>query len=415
MEARQTIRLFFVLSSVTGFGASFFFATYVMFLNANHLNPLEVNLVNFFFYATIFCFEIPTGAVADIFGRKPSYVISCFLLGISFLLYAFSDCFIEFVASEIVGAVAVTFCSGAFEAWLVDRLKSLHYGEMIIPAAKFSQMTEAERDSTMLTPILSRESQFNRAATLVGAVFGAWLSDQDMRIPWIVAGLMQFLVGAIAIALMKEDNFKRRSFCWKEGCKAMKKTMLVSAVIARRNKVVRFVIVIGILQAFALQAPNMQWQPFFARFVGQQTTPLGFVYAGISLALIAGAAFTKQARALIKSEKKILTSIQFGVGLGIAVTAYLSSLPLALTVFLLHEVLRGMFEPIKDAYLNAHIRSSRRATVISFTSMSRQIGGMAGLVGSGLLALYVSIPFAWVVSGTLLIIATVWLMRNGKA
>lgn len=395
MELKNTVRLYYVLSSVTGFGASFFFATYVMFLMANHLDPLQVNMVNFFFYLTIFLFEVPTGAVADIFGRKPSYVISCFLLGISFLMYAFSDCFWEFVFSEIVGALAVTFCSGAFEAWLVDRLKTF-------------------QENIELAPIMARESQFNRAATIIGAMVGAWLSDLDMRVPWIIAGLMQFLVAGVALMWMKEENFKPKASNLLAGWESMKKTIRISIRYGLDNRAVRFVLLMGVLQAFALQAPNMQWQPFFARFLGQNTTPLGLIYASMALAMIAGASITVRFTKIWRTEKRALAMAQLGIAVGIAATAYLWNLPLALTVFLLHEILRGLFFPLKDAYLNNNIPSSERATIISFESMTRQIGGMFGLVMSGLLALYFSMSFAWAVSGGLLFIATLWLMRNGR-
>jgi MFS family permease len=395
MEAKQTVRLYYVLSSVTGFGASFFFATYVMFLQAHHLNLLQVNLVNFCFFATIFLFEIPTGAIADIFGRKPSYVISCFLLGLSFLMYAFASNFIGFVLAEVVGAVAITFCSGAFEAWLVDRLKT--YQEQVD-----------------LAPIMVRENQLNRAASLIGAMTGAWLSDLDMRIPWIVAGLMQFLVGATALLLMKEENFQRQKFSFCAGWKSMKKTIGISFQYGLNNKAVRFVLLTGVLQAFAIQAPNMQWQPFFARYLGQRTTPLGLIFAGISLALIIGSHFTVRFRKYCRSDKKAMALAQLGIGLTLVVTAYMWSLPLALSCFLLHEAVRGVFYPIKDTYLNNNIPSSERATLISFESMSRQIGGMAGLLISGVLANFISISFAWTVTGSLLFFATLWLMKNGK-
>ncbi len=64
-----------------------------------------------------------------------------------------------------------------------------------------------------------------------------------------------------------------------------------------------------------------------------------------------------------------------------------------------------MYLPLKDAYLNHHIPSAERATLISFEALSHHIGGMVGLLVAGLLGQYVSMTCAWVVMGTVLIIS----------
>lgn len=360
------------------------------------MNYLETNMVNFAFLLVVFLFEVPTGAVADVFGRKTSYLISCVLMGVSFIVYALSTTFWGFVLAETLCAIGVTFCSGAYEAWMVDRLKFLKY-------------------NAELPPILSRRLQFDAGAYIAGASLGAWISDFDLVIPWIVGGVIQLFVGLLAAVLMKEDGFEKKTFSFKEGFCSMRKTIQVSVKHSRNNKPLRFIFCAVALMQLTLAAPNLQWQPFFKDFLGESLTPLGFIFAGMSVATILGAALTSHTLRLFKEEKRAMTWIQLGVGISIAITGYIASLPLALTMFLLHELVRGLYRPIKDAYLHNNIPSSERATLVSFESMMRQIGGMFGLIGSGLLAQYTSIPFTWAVSGLLLCFATLWLMKNGIA
>src|SRR6185369_4258736 len=121
---RKIIRQYYVLSCLfNGGGMSIISAIYVTFLIHNGLNLFQVNLVNAIFFLTLFLCEIPTGAFADIFGRKTSFVAACGMLCASMFVYGSSHTFFGFVLAEMLGAVGTTFRSGAFQAWLVDSLK----------------------------------------------------------------------------------------------------------------------------------------------------------------------------------------------------------------------------------------------------------------------------------------------------
>jgi hypothetical protein len=76
---------------------------------------------------------------------------------------------------------------------------------------------------------------------------------------------------------------------------------------------------------------------------------------------------------------------------------------LVLTGFLTHEVGRGMIKPIQKSYLNKHIPSDKRATVLSFESMMGKLGAAGGLVVLGWVGKNYSIQDAWLVSGILIL------------
>ncbi len=392
---KQTIRLYLLFTLMIKLGISFVSATYVIFLISRGLNLFEVNLVNAIFFVTLFLCEIPTGVIADTFGRKISFVISCFLVSFGMFIYAVSHSFWGFALAEATAAVGATFSSGAFQAWLVDTLKHQNYGKP-------------------LGPVFAKEQQITHISGIIGAIAGAFLADKDMTLPWIVGGGIMFFAGLLAFAFMKEEYFVRQGFSLKGGLQSMKNTVIASIRYGTKNDVVRFIIVMGVLQYFAVQAPNMQWQPFFSQFLPNKTS-LGFVFGGISICLIVGSMLSLRFLKYMKDEKRALIVSQIGIGIGVFATTLLDWFPLAIGVFLLHEVARGLFRPLKDAYLNNNIPSKDRATLISFESMSHHIGGMAGLLCSGFLAEYASIATAWMLSGGILIASMLWLTSNKKA
>src|SRR3989344_2436009 len=111
-KMKETVRHYLLLRAVSQFGVSFISAFYVTFLITKGLNLFQVNMVNFFFFTTLFICEIPTGAFADVFGRKLSYVISYALFSIGMVMYGLADSFWGFVLAEVIAAVGATFASG---------------------------------------------------------------------------------------------------------------------------------------------------------------------------------------------------------------------------------------------------------------------------------------------------------------
>jgi MFS family permease len=59
----------------------------------------------------------------------------------------------------------------------------------------------------------------------------------------------------------------------------------------------------------------------------------------------------------------------------------------------------GIAMPVKQGWLNAHIPSEERATIISLDALFGDAGSTVGQVGLGWLSQAVSIPAAWLVGG----------------
>lgn len=390
---KQTLRVYWGLSFLYGLSMASIGSTYVMFLLAHKMNIFEAQLVNVVFFVTLALFEIPTGVVADVFGRKLSFVLACFLISLASLIYFFSKGFAGFATAEAIAAIGATFRSGAFQAWVVDRLKYFgHTGN--------------------LTKIFAREQQFNLLALMVGSLAGSFLAKINITLPWLVSCLVAFLAGILSVCLMKEEYFHKRKFSFQDSWKLMGQASRDGLAQGRKNGVVRFVFLIGTIQFFAVQAPNMQWQPFFVKIFGNIGV-LGTIMIGISLSMLAGSFLAPRLKSWSKNEKAAINISQIAIGVGLILAATLSKTFLATIPFLLHEAFRGMFNPIKDAFLNHNIASELRATLISIESISHHFGGVIGLVASGWVALKISIPASWLMSGSFIILFSGLVLLRG--
>src|SRR5204863_339168 len=77
------------------------------------LDLFQTNAVLATYLITVFVFEVPTGAIADRFGRKRSFLAACVIRMVAYALYAFTRGFADCLVAEFIDAVGTTLASGA--------------------------------------------------------------------------------------------------------------------------------------------------------------------------------------------------------------------------------------------------------------------------------------------------------------
>lgn len=85
----------------------------------------QVFLLQSWFMIWVFLLEIPTGTIADRFGRKTSISLACLTAVIAPLVYASYPIFTIFLLGEFIWALGSALFSGANEALIYDTLKKI--------------------------------------------------------------------------------------------------------------------------------------------------------------------------------------------------------------------------------------------------------------------------------------------------
>ena len=129
--ARRVQRTYLTLLLGSTLAASFIWGINTLFLLDAGLSNLEAFAANAFFTAGMVLFEVPTGVVADTWGRRASYLLGTLTLAASTLLYYFmwqwEAAFVWWAIVSALLGLGFTFFSGAVEAWLVDALHHAEY------------------------------------------------------------------------------------------------------------------------------------------------------------------------------------------------------------------------------------------------------------------------------------------------
>lgn len=96
---------------------------WVLYLAYCGLNLAQIGLLEGIYHAAGILFEIPSGAVADLLGRKRSMVLSRICIAASCIIMLFSRSFGLFALSFIIQALGNNFNSGSEEALVYDSMK----------------------------------------------------------------------------------------------------------------------------------------------------------------------------------------------------------------------------------------------------------------------------------------------------
>jgi DHA3 family tetracycline resistance protein-like MFS transporter len=116
-------RIYFLFVAAEGLLRGLMFTVLaVYFVTRVGMNPLQLVLIGTVLEATIVIFEIPTGALADVYSRKLSIVAGQALFGLAYVVQGSVPFFVPIVMAEIVRGIGETFLSGATQAWLTDEV-----------------------------------------------------------------------------------------------------------------------------------------------------------------------------------------------------------------------------------------------------------------------------------------------------
>lgn len=395
IRAKDVRTVYYLLIALQDLTVGFVSATHALFLLSNGLTIFQMNLVNAAFMLGIFVFEIPTGAYADFFGRKKSYIIHTVFLSLAGLIYFLSHSFLFFVLAELIAAVSFAFASGAIDAWLVDNVSK-----------NWAMRTDY---------IFSQGQVFSKIALVVGAIIGAYLGQINLAYPWFLVAFTGLIAFFVSIFYMRTDQPVKDTFGFGRGLKQMTAIVKNSLDYGFRNKVVLWLMIATFVGEFAFQPLNMFWAPRFNQMAGGEVKLMGWLLAGMSIMMAVGSYLSRRLSERKVSYWKIMSISALFLAIPVLISSQVSIFAIAAGTFLIHEIGRGISIPIKTSYINKYIPSDKRATLISFNSMAGKIAATLGLVGFGLLADKTSFSYSWLVAGfILLLLIPIYLMTKKK-
>jgi MFS family permease len=162
-----------------------FLPIWVIFLQeVRGFSLTQVTLLDTAFWLIVVAGEVPTGAVADTWGRKQSLIIGVLLAAVSISLFALAPTYPLLLLANSLWALGFTFDSGAALALLYDSLR------------------EAGREEEY-TRLRGRLAVVQHAAIACSSVLGGVLGTLDLRLPFVVYAAL--LLAALGLVLRFQE------------------------------------------------------------------------------------------------------------------------------------------------------------------------------------------------------------------
>jgi MFS family permease len=337
----------------------------VFFIRELDFSPLQLVLAGTALELAYFVMEIPTGVVADTYGRRLSVIVGTVGLGIGFVITGFADGVALVLTAAAFMGFTWTFKSGAESAWITDEVGVERSGRSFQAGA-----------------------QAARIGSLLGIGAAVALGLVDLRLPIVAGGaVLLLLAGALAL-VMPETNFRSARREELSAVASMAGTARQGATLIRRRPILLLIVGIGFFLGVSDEGFDRLWEAQFLEEVGvpgfaglDQVVWFGVLAAGATLLSIVVAQPLVRRFSVMgpaRMAQSLLVFDAFRI-VGLMAFALAGSFAFALVAFWGARLARSLAAPVHSTWLNANVEdSSVRATVLSMTNVFESGGEWGG-------------------------------------
>ncbi len=308
----------------------------VLFYEDHGLGLQDVFILKSVYSIAAVALEIPSGYLADVWGRRKCLILGCILFFFGYLCYSFTETFAAFVVAEILLGTGQTLVNGADSALLYDT-------------------TVQYKKENLYLRYEGRITMIGNFAEAVAGIFGGLLAAYSLRYPFYAQAVIAFS-GIPAAFALRELNIKSKVQSPVQEIMRIIKYSLVT------NKRLCYNIMFsGIIGAATL---TMAWfvQPYLM-YMNTPTSWFGVIWTVLNLTVGIAALYSDRVDRYFGPKKMGILILTFVAGGYVALAFNLTYAGLA--ILFVFYVIRGFATPILKGYINQMTFSEMRATVLS--------------------------------------------------
>jgi MFS family permease len=318
---------------------------FILFYQENGLNLSQIGFLATVISIIGLILEVPSGVFADLYGRKLSIALGALIILSGYLLRAMSFSFINFIIAIAILSVGKSLISGADSAFLYDSLKEI-------------------KKEYLFKKIKGTANFLLLIGMAAGSLIGGFLAVYGLRTVHYLVVIPIFLSFIISLTFKEPKEYKKVIKLnyfqhLKEGLFFSFTHKRVRALILFSGSMIGFMLISQIF-----------FQPYMKQ-IGIATTSFGIFY----LIFLLISAFSSKFAYKIEEklgEKKSIIIIPLILALQLFLMGKYSFYFGFLFIFL-GEFIWGFTNPIIGHYINEHVESHHRATVLSINAMSHQV------------------------------------------
>ncbi len=293
---------------------------------------------------SIVLLEVPTGAIADLVGRKFSLMLSSIMLIAGLTIYVITSNFYLFIMAEIIFGLGLSFKSGADSALLYDTLKEL-------------------KREDEFSAIQGKAQFYAFLLQSVGSIIIGYLYTVNVNLPYIVS------IGLIAISGVATMFFTEVHKHVGGEKPSYFKHIKSSAMYVKNHRKIRAIIMYSVFIYIIWRIGFWYFQPYM-KAVHIDARYFGALFAVFNLAAAIGARKVHVIMTKLQDNSLLLLSTLFASSF---LLLGMTRLYVGVIFILMQEFARGIRRPIILKYVNENIPTNQRATIISFKSLCENL------------------------------------------
>ena len=322
---------------------------WVVFLQGRGVTLTQIGVLEGFAWLLTAVLEVPTGAIADRWGRKASIAMGQSLYALAMFLILAQALSPAFLLGYALWNSSMAFVSGADTALLYDTLKA------------DGREDQAAKQS-------GRYAAIQQGSQGIAAVIGAAIATIDITLCFTLCGVLALIATGLVLTVKEPPHVDEDG----AGPLGYWKNLRIAVAIAARRPVVRALL---LLYATLLTLPLVVYyvllQPY-ALEVGLPIATLGIVVAGVQLTSVVASWLAYRATRYLA----LTTIVAIGIGILVVVQGLLGVFPSvpSIALVLVVALVPALLGPLLLARINDLIPSRQRATILSLSSLMFELG-----------------------------------------
>jgi MFS family permease len=318
-------------------------AIWVLYLAFKGMSLIEIGILESIYHITGLLFELPTGAIADVYGKKFSVVFGRIISVLSCILMITSNGFWGFAIAFILSSASMNLNSGAAEALVYDSLK---------------EIGEEDKYKKIWGNLAFVISIAQGLAVLIGGI----LADIKFLYAYILGTILQ--IGAMIASYFFKEPPVEKAYEKPEGNLIINQ-VTTSIKVLKERRVVLYLILFSALVGSLQTTVFFYSQKYFSDMSFTKTS-IAIICASSSLIEAVSSKYAYKFEQLLKLKGTLISIAAINI-LALMGLAFIKSL--AVIFFMLTSITGGLAFTIFSDYINSRIPSQHRATILSFDSL----------------------------------------------
>ena len=316
-------------------------AIWVLYLAHKGMSLIEIGLLESVHHITSLVCEVPTGALADIMGRKNAIILGRIMSAIGAILMLFCNSFLGFAIAFVISAISYNLNSGSEEALVYDSLKVIGEEEKYLK-------------------INGNLNFIIEVAQGIAVLVGGILSDYSFTYSYTLSAIISICALGISFGF-KEPEFHEEA---KERVTIVGHFKSCYEVIKSNKKIILIMMFFELIFMTGTTT-HFYSQQYFSE-MGYSRSLIAIIYVVASIGCAIGA------KLAYKVERKLKRSMLYIVPMvgGVCLIILSNSKNIAAIIgFIMFSISINILYPVSSNYINKLIPSAQRATLISVQSI----------------------------------------------